>query len=108
MCSNNWGITLLSLPGKVYSVVVERRIRRKVESRIQAEQSDFRPGRGTVDQLYTLSRVPEGAWEFTQPVYMCFVDLEKSFDRVPWGVLWGVLWEYRLAEPLDRGCSVSV
>ena len=31
--------------------------------------------RGTLDQLYTLPRVLEGAWEFAQPVHMCFVDL---------------------------------
>ena len=58
------GITLLSLPGKVYLGVLERRIRRIVESWIQEVQCGFRPGRGKVDQLYTLSRVLEGAWEF--------------------------------------------
>ncbi|KAI3360912.1 hypothetical protein L3Q82_013125 [Scortum barcoo] len=25
----------------------------------------------------------EGLWEFAQPVHMCFVDLEKAFERVP-------------------------
>jgi len=44
-------------------------------------QCGFRPGRGTVDQLYTLSRVLEGAWELAQLVYMCSVDLDKAFDQ---------------------------
>ncbi|KAK0152855.1 LINE-1 reverse transcriptase [Merluccius polli] len=73
VCSNYRGITLLSLPG-----------------------------RGTVDQLYTLCRILEGAWEFPQPVHMCFVDLEKAFDHVPRGVLWGVLREYGVSDPLIR------
>ncbi|TWW54336.1 hypothetical protein D4764_06G0008300 [Takifugu flavidus] len=55
-----------------------------------------------VDQLYTLSRVLGGAWEFAQPVHMCFVDLEKAFNCVPRGVLWGVLREYMVSDPLIR------
>ncbi|KAK7921963.1 hypothetical protein WMY93_008865 [Mugilogobius chulae] len=102
VCSNYRGITFLSLPGKVYSRVLERRLRPIVEPRIQEEQCGFRLGRGTLDQLYTLHRVLEGSWEFAQPVHMCFVDLEKAFDRVPRGVLWEVLREYGVRGPLLR------
>ncbi len=49
VCSNYRGITLLSLPGKVYARVLERRIRPIVEPRIQEEQCGFGPGRGTLD-----------------------------------------------------------
>jgi len=63
VCSNNRGITLLSLPGKVYARVLEleRRIQAIVEPRIQEEQCSFRPGRGKLDQLYNLYRVLEGS-----------------------------------------------
>ncbi|KAK3524961.1 hypothetical protein QTP86_011742 [Hemibagrus guttatus] len=33
---------------------------------------------------------------------MCFVDLEKAFDRVPCGILWEVLWEYGVRDSLLR------
>ncbi|KAK3525208.1 hypothetical protein QTP86_023239 [Hemibagrus guttatus] len=74
VCSNYRGITLLSLPGKVYSRVLERRVQPLVEPRIQEEQCGFRPSHGTLDQLYTLQRVLEGSWEFAQPVHKTHVD----------------------------------
>uniref|UniRef100_A0A8C6L8D1 Reverse transcriptase domain-containing protein n=1 Tax=Nothobranchius furzeri TaxID=105023 RepID=A0A8C6L8D1_NOTFU len=33
---------------------------------------------------------------------MCYVDLEKAFDRIPRGTLWGVLWEYGVPGPMIR------
>lgn len=66
-------ITLLSLPGKVYSRVLKMKVRLIVESRLQEEQCVFLPGRGKVDQLYTLFRLLEGSLEFAQLVHMCSV-----------------------------------
>ncbi|KAK3518703.1 hypothetical protein QTP70_008587 [Hemibagrus guttatus] len=91
VCSNYRGITLLSLPGKVYSRVLERRVRPLVEPRIQEEQCGFCPGRGTLDQLYTLHRVLERSWEFVPNQSTCVLWTWRrhltvslvAFDRVP-------------------------
>ena len=78
-----------------------------METRINEKQWGFCPGCVTVDELYTLSRVLEGTWEFAQPVQMCFVDLEMAFDHVPWGVLWGFFQDFGVSGPLMRAvCSL--
>ena len=93
MRSNYWGITILSLPGKVYSRVLERRVRLLVETRTRGSNVAFILAMEQWTRSMLL-RVLEGTWEFAQPVHMCFVDLEKAYDQ---GVLWGVLQEYGVA-----------
>lgn len=106
--STKGGVKLLSLPIKVYARVLERRVRALVELRIQEKQYGFHPGCRTLDQFFTLSGILEDAWEFVQTVYMCFVDLEKTFDHVPRGVLWDVPREYAAAMMWVLHWSIAV
>lgn len=73
VCSNYRGITLLSLPGKAYARVPERGIRPVVEPQLEEEQCGFRPGCGTLDRLFTLAGVLEGAWEFIQSTCVLYI-----------------------------------
>ena len=45
------------------------------------------PERGTIDTVLILRRMQEEYNAKGKKLYMCFVDLEIAFDRVPWKVL---------------------
>ena len=45
------------------------------------------PGKGTIDAVFILRRIQEEYLAKQKKLYMCFVDLEKAFDRVPWKVV---------------------
>lgn len=90
-CRNHRGITLVSVPGKVYSRILETRLRVEVENKLEETQSGFRPGRSVQDHIFTLRQVIEKTIEYDRDLYLCFIDLEKAFDRVPWQELWRVL-----------------
>jgi hypothetical protein len=46
-------------------------------------QCGFMPGEGTVDALFMARMLQERYGRKKRKLYMCFVDLEKAFDRVP-------------------------
>ena len=56
-CTNYKGISLLSLPGKVYAKCLERKCRKIVESKLEDCQCGFRPGRSTTNQTFTLKQI---------------------------------------------------
>jgi hypothetical protein len=41
------------------------------------------PGKGTIDALFMMRMLQEKYDRKKKKLYMCFVDLEKAFDRVP-------------------------
>ena len=46
-------------------------------------QFGFLPGKGTTDAVFILRRIQEECLAKQKKLYMCFVDQEKAFDRVP-------------------------
>ena len=46
-------------------------------------QFGLMPGRGTTDTLFVVRRMQEEYRDKEKKLYMCFVDIEKAFDKVP-------------------------
>ena len=53
------GISLLSVPGKVYGRVLTERLMEVTEGKVSEEQGGFRKGKGCVDQMFAIKIIVE-------------------------------------------------
>ncbi len=58
-CGSYRGISLLSIPKKIYGKIITERVQRLTEEKISEEQGGFRKGRGCVDQILSFRLVEE-------------------------------------------------
>uniref|UniRef100_A0A7I5E8S3 Reverse transcriptase domain-containing protein n=1 Tax=Haemonchus contortus TaxID=6289 RepID=A0A7I5E8S3_HAECO len=93
-CSNWRGITLLSVPGKTFCIVLLRRICTAIDGRLREEQAGFRSGRSCSEQIFTLRNIIEQCVEYGQPLVINFVDFKKAFDSIHRESLWAILKTY--------------
>lgn len=93
-CDNWRGITLLSIPSKVFCRVLLNRMETAIDTRIRQEQAGFRKGRGCMDQIFALRNIIEQCLEWNTPLYINFVDFRKAFDSVHRHTLWKILQSY--------------
>ncbi|XP_068082743.1 LINE-1 retrotransposable element ORF2 protein [Anabrus simplex] len=99
-CSNHRGISLLSVPGKVFSKILETRLRKEVEAKLEEAQCGFRPNRSTQDLIFTVRMASAKLLEKNKTLHAAFIDLKQAFDRVPRSKLWKVLKEYGVSKSL--------
>ena len=86
---NYRGITLLSVVGKIYAMVLNNRVKRWCEERnvLVDEQAGFRMRRSTVDQTFILSELIRARRKKGLKTYCAFLDIRKAYDRI-WRGLW--------------------
>ena len=101
-CENYRGISLLSVPGKLYARILENRLRSIVEDKLLDHQSGFRPGRSVQDHIYTLRKISETTHRYNSEAHLCFVDLQKAFDSVKRDELWEALKKHNVDTELIK------
>ena len=80
-CKNYRGISLLSIPGKVYGRILIEKVRSLTE-RLIGEQCGFRSGWGCVDQVFVMKQMSEKFVDKNKCLYVTYMDLEMAYDRV--------------------------
>lgn len=87
---NYRGITLLSVVGKVYTSVLNERVTKWCEKHgvLSEEQAGFRPGRSTVDHIFSVAEVIRLRRSRKKETHCCFLDIKKAYDSINRDALW--------------------
>ena len=94
------GVKLVEHAMKIVERVLERRIQTLVN--LTKMQFGFMPGKGTVDAIFIVRTMQEEYQKKEKKLYMCFVDMEKAFDRVPRKVMEWAMRKKSLSEVIVR------
>jgi hypothetical protein len=80
-CGNYRGISVLASIGKLYGRIINQRIEWEIKE--SEEQSSFRPGRSTIDNIFCLKQIAEKKLACGKEAHFIFIDLRKAYDSVP-------------------------
>ena len=101
-CGNYRGISLLDVCLKVYEKVLLNRIGKAIDPYMRENQAGFRPGRGCVDQIFTLRHLLQHRHEFRRKTLACFVDFSAAFDSIHRDSMYQILDSVGVGRPLVR------
>ena len=88
---NNYrGITILSCFSKLFTSVLNERLKAYLENKnlLGNEQTGFRNGYSTLDNLFTLYGMIDILLFKKKRLHCAFLDLEKAFDKINRTLLW--------------------
>ena len=93
---------MLSVAEKLYEMILETKLRQKLEKDMETSQSGFRKGHSTNDHIFTIKQIIEKMNTTKKEAFLCFVDLKKAFDMVSREYLWDLLEKRNIGDKLLR------
>ena len=85
---NYRGISLLSLPGKIFAILLKKRVQTWDEAMLMEEQCGFRTGRSCNDAIFILQGLCELTSNVGHDIHTCFVDLSSAYGSVDRRLAW--------------------
>jgi sorting nexin-29 len=74
----------LNVAYNVFSSMLQRKLSSYAENILEDYQCGFRPGRSTIDQIFTVRQIMEEFYENKTDIYMLFIDFRQAFDSIKW------------------------
>ncbi|XP_054086050.1 putative uncharacterized transposon-derived protein F52C9.6 isoform X2 [Zeugodacus cucurbitae] len=108
ICANYRGISLLNIAYKVLSSVLCERLKPTVNELIGPYQCGFRPGKSTMDQIFTMRQILEKTRERRIDTHHLFIDFKAAFDSTKRSCLYAAMSEFGIPAKLIRLCKLTL
>ena len=93
-------IAVIPAANKLFSAILQSRMSNLLEEGnfFGSSQTGFRPDKRVEDNVFVLGLIREISEAEGRPVILCFLDLQKAYDRVSREKLWDILRDYGFDE----------
>ena len=91
-------INLLNSMLKITTKIIQNKLTEMIP--LCEEQQGYRLGRSCIDAIFVVRQIVEKSLEFNKPAYLCFIDLEKAFDRLELKDILNILEQYNIPNGL--------
>lgn len=83
-CANYREIMLISVPYKMLSIMLQKRLETYSEEILNdyQYQCGFCSGKGTTDQIFVVRQIMEKRLEFNTDIHLLFIDYRQAFDSL--------------------------
>ena len=108
ICSNYSGISLLTIAYRILSSVLCERLKPFVNKLIGTYQCSFRPGKSTIDQIFTLRQILEKTRDKQINTFHLFVEFKSAFNTPHRDHLYATMSELGIPAKLIRLCEMTL
>lgn len=95
-------ISLIPVISKIFTTLIQKRIRNTLEEFQTTDQAGFRKSRSTIHHLQVINQLIEKCTEYNIIVYICFIDYTKAFDSLEHKSIWEALRRANIEEKYTR------
>ena len=107
-CANYRGISLQNTAYKIFSTALCERLKPFINNLIGPYQCGFRPGKSTIDQIFTLRQILEKTQEMQIDTHHLFVDFKAAFDSVNRDELYNTMSSFDIPAKLVKLCRMTL
>ena len=100
-CNNYRAICLTSVGLKLYTRILEQKLRKYTEKTMQEEQAAFRAQRQTQDHICTLRTIINKTLSTNRELYIAFMDISAAFHDINRTDIWQILKTRKIPEQLQ-------